>query len=431
MKKKTTQRNKKSDSVNIQFDVNNLYRKTVLNSGLTVISEQVPDSPYFALGFCVKSGSANDKKGAEGTAHFMEHIAFRRTKHYTGKRLVNEFESIGAYVNAYTTKEMTCFYVLALNDKIGKCLKLLNEVVLYPKFNEKDIEKEKNIILEEITSYEDDPEELIFDLGEQIMFEKSAYEHPIVGYAGALRDIGQQELAEFHSANYILNNMILSYSGPANHFDLLELIDNSLNAVADRREISDISLPKQIASRKVVFNKNFQQSHILFIARTGGLSSSERYIYAVISNILGEGLSSRFNQILREKYGYVYSVYSTLALLRDLGSISIYAAVDNSNLKNVESLITDELNKIYDKGFTAKEIKSAKEQIKSSTIIGLDGVSAKMQSLARIEAVGGSYETIKETISLIDNVNADDINKVLRKNLVPENWNEVVLNGIK
>jgi predicted Zn-dependent peptidase len=211
----------------------------------------------------------------------------------------------------------------------------------------------------------------------------------------------------------------------------LELIGNSLNAVADRREISDISLPKQIASRKVVFNKNFQQSHILFIARTGGLSSSERYIYAVISNILGEGLSSRFNQILREKYGYVYSVYSTLALLRDLGSISIYAAVDNSNLKNVESLITDELNKIYDKGFTAKEIKSAKEQIKSSTIIGLDGVSAKMQSLARIEAVGGSYETIKETISLIDNVNADDINKVLRKNLVPENWNEVVLNGIK
>jgi len=420
-------RNKKTKNINISNDLNALFRKTVLNSGLTVVTEQAANSPYFALGFCIKSGSASDVRGFEGTAHFMEHIAFRRTLHYTGKRLVTEFESIGAYVNAYTTKEMTCFYVLALNTKLKKCIKLLSEIVLYPDIKIKDIDKERNIILEEISSYEDDPEELIFDLSEQILFRNSAYEHPIVGLAATVNNIEQKDLMDFHSANYIAENIILSYSGPENHFGILDLADKLNFVQSSSKNAALPEIPKNNRPKKSVIKKNFQQSHILFTTRTAGLNSKDRYIYAIINNLLGEGLSSRLNQVLREKYGYVYSVYSTLALLRDVGTMSIYAASDLKNIHRVEELIINEFRTLCEEGFNEKEIKSAKEQIKSSTIIGLDGVSAKMQSLARIEAVNGEYESINDTIGLIDNVINEEVFRAIKKHLAPKKWSEVIL----
>ncbi len=420
-------RNKKSKKIYIQNDLNSLFSKTVLDSGLTVVSEQSPDSPYFALGFCIKSGSANDKQGYEGTAHFMEHIAFRRTLHYTGRRLVTEFESIGAYVNAYTTKEMTCFYVLALNAKLKKCLKLLSEIVLYPEIKTKDIDKEKNIILEEISSYEDDPEELIFDLGEQILFRASSYEHPIVGYTETVKNIEREDFIDFHRENYVPNNTILSYSGPQNHFAILEMAEQLNFVHLDTNKEIIPNVPKANRAKKSISKKNFQQSHLLFTTRTKGLNSDGRYIYAIINNLLGEGLSSRLNQVLREKYGYVYSVYSTLALLRDVGTMSIYAASDLKNIFKVEELVINEFEKIVNNGFTEREIKSAKEQIKSSTIIALDGVSSKMQSLARTEAVSGEYESISDTINLIDSVQNEDIQKAVKKHLAPKKWSEVIL----
>jgi predicted Zn-dependent peptidase len=188
-----------------------------------------------------------------------------------------------------------------------------------------------------------------------------------------------------------------------------------------------LHIPKTNRPQKSIFVKNFQQSHLLFTTRTDGLNSKDRYIYAIINNLLGEGLSSRLNQVLREKYGYVYSVYSTLALLRDVGTMSIYAASELKNIHKVENLIIKELELLGKIGFTEKEIKSAKEQIKSSTIIGLDGVSSKMQSLARIEAVNGEYESINDTINLIDDVSNEEVFRAIKKHLAPKKWSEVIL----
>lgn len=418
-------RNKNTANIYGQIDLLNPYSKTVLPEGLTVVSEQVSNSPYFALGFCIKSGSSSDVSGLEGTAHFVEHIAFRRTLHYTGKRLVTEFESIGAYVNAYTTKEMICFYVLALNSKFQKCFNLLSEVVLYPNIKASDVQKERNIILEEISSYEDDPEELIFDYGEQILFRNSSFEHPIVGYSESVKKIEESDLMDFHSVNFVADNIILAYSGPAYHQEILDMVSKFSFPINENAQRKKIELPRSRKIQTRIIEKKFQQDHILFITKTKGLSFKHRYIYAIINNIIGEGLSSRLNQSIREKFGYVYSVYSTLALMRDFGTIGIYAAADFSNTQRVEDLIINELRKIVNEGFTDKEIKSAKEQIKSSTIIGLDGVSSKMQSLARIEAVDGEYETINDTIRMIDEIQTEDIDTIIEKHLAPNKWSEV------
>jgi len=405
--------------------------RTILNSGLTVVTEQSPHSPSFALGLCIKSGSAHDSNGFEGTAHFMEHVAFRRTRTYTGRRLVTEFESIGAYINAFTTKEMTCFYVLALNKNLKKCLKLLSEVVFYPSIKPTDLEKEKGIILEEISSYEDDPEELIFDYAEKSLFKGSSFEHQITGSDDSVNRIEKQQLIEFHEKNYIPSNIILSYSGPENHDYITELAYTLNLPFNEIRQIPNIVMPKVRKPEIIEMDKQFQQNHLLYTIRTDGMRSEDRYSYAVISNILGEGLSSRLNQLLREKHGYVYTVYTSLSLLKSFGTLGIYSAADGRNRAKVETLIKNELQRMTYSGLTDKELKSAKEQIKSSTIMALEGVSSKMQSLARFEAAEASYESISDTIYLVDRVTGDDVLKIIQKNLTPEKWSEVIFTNKK
>jgi len=418
--------NKKRKYTNTKSSQDIKANRTILESGMTVVSEQSVHSPSFALGFCIKSGSAADRAGFEGTAHFMEHIAFRRTRSYTGRRLVTEFESIGAYINAFTTKEMTCFYVMALNKNLKKCLRLLSEVVFYPNIKPSDLEKERSIILEEISGYDDDPEELIFDNGEKLLFRGSRFEHQITGSAESVIKIQAEHLNDFHSRHYSPANIVISYSGPEEH-SVIAGMSEDLNILSTYPgNLQTLDKPKKLKPRREVFDKNFQQSHLLYSIRTDGMSSKDRYVYAVISNILGEGLSSRLNQNLREKHGYVYTVYTSLSLLKSFGTLGIYAAVDKKNLGRVEELIKEELLKTAEKGFSDKELKSAKEQIKSSTIMALEGVSAKMQSLARFEAASAKHESIMDTISLVDEVSNEEILRILQKKLTPEKWSEVI-----
>ena len=187
--------NSKNESKNSKIDNGN-YNKSVLRNGLTVLSEQATDSRSFAIGFAVNAGSQNDPEGYEGIAHFFEHIAFRRTKNRTGKRIANEFETMGAYINAYTTKELTFFYVRALNEHFSKCLNLLSEVVFHPALNDKDISRECSIILEEIASFDDDAEELIFDIGEELAFNGTRLEHPIAGRSKTVKKISRRQLSQ-------------------------------------------------------------------------------------------------------------------------------------------------------------------------------------------------------------------------------------------
>lgn len=414
-----------------KFGANVIYRKTELENGVRLVTEQVPGYESFALGYCINIGSADDKKNYEGLAHFMEHISFRRTKNYTGKRLVNEFESIGAYVNAFTTKEQTCFYVRALNKHLPKCIKLLSEIVANPVMLEREIQKEKDIILEEIISYEDDPEELIFDLGEEMLFHGSGYSHPIAGRAESVKRINSAVLEEHHKNYYSSQNIVVSYSGSVSHLDVAHLVGRAYlpHSKNTRANINNdfIQFPKP---RKLVLEKQFQQSHQLFMIPTDGMHSNNRYIWGIINNILGEGLSSRLNQTLREKHAYVYSVYSTLSLMKNAGIMSIYAACDKTKMNRIEELILTEIDKIHKNSFTEKEIRSAKQQLISNTIMALEGVSEKMQSLARSECACCEYESLEDTINMIQEITKDQIFEIIKKNLTPSNWSEVQLVNI-
>lgn len=403
------------------------YTKTVLENGLKIISEDVNSSESFALGFTINIGSRDDISGLDGIAHLIEHTLFRRTKNYTGRQLINKFESLGAYINAYTTKEVTCYYVKALKNHFEECFELLAEVVFSPKFNDSDIKKEKSIIIEEIKSYEDDPEEFIFDTGEALIFENTSLAHPIAGSVQSLKQIKFEDVTGFYDEKYQPENIVITLSGPIEHDRLLRVgAKAGLNDMMKSARINKRDTPLY-KKGNLIIKEDYQQSHLLYLAGVCPINSIEKYPIAIVNSLLGDGLSSRLNQRIREKYGYVYTIYSSISLMTDIGSIGIYSATNSQKIDRLQSLIKAEIENLTKANITEAEFVRAKEQIKSSTVMALESMSDKMQSLAKSEIGLGYNETVAETFELVDKVTKEEVQSVIKKYLAPENWSEIVI----
>ncbi len=403
------------------------FRRTTLPNGIKILTEEVPSVSSFALGITINTGSRDDWKGFYGLAHFLEHAGYRHTHKRTSRQIASLFERLGAYTNAFTTKEITCFYVRALKPNFKKTLELITDVALYPVFIDEEIEKEKLIILDEIKSYYDDPEEYIFDLGENILFEGNGLAHPITGVESDVEKITPVQLFNFHKEQYIPDNIIFSVAGNINHDHAVEnimaLIDNYKFESNQRTR----QTPGSYSPRRESIQANFQQSHLLIFSRVGGVDSNERYPLAALNVLLGDGMSSRLYRQLRENHGLAYNIFSNVELMADVGGMFIYAGTEKKHLKKAERLIFQEMNKIIESRIPKVEMLRVKEQLKSSTIMALESMSTRMQSLAKSEFTLGYYEDMQETITNIESLTIDDIKDVASKYLVKDYWSVLTL----
>lgn len=408
---------------------NIIFSKTVLPNGVRIISEEIKTSSSFAFGVFVDAGSNCDFRNLDGLAHFVEHASFRKTRKNSGRKLNTAFESIGAYTNAYTTKEATCYYVRAIQDNFKPCVRLMSEIVLHPIFIEKDIVKEKLIIIEEIKSYDDEPEEVIFDYGDKILFGSNALSHPIVGNLKSVKGIKVNDVIEFHDKYYSPSNIVISYAGPLEHQRLTEIIWQNFNKfdfVSDNNSFKPDFIDVVNTPTSLSYKKRFNQSHLLMNRLVGGMNSEERYKIAALNFILGEGLSSRLHKKLREDSSLVYTVYSSLQLFKKTGNISIYAAGEKNNHDKIRMLVEKELKNLAINGITKLELKIAKEQLKSNTIMALESMSARIQNIAKSELTLGYNESLTEIIEKIDCISIDDLNDIATKYFFPENWSAII-----
>ncbi|MCX6154158.1 MAG: pitrilysin family protein [Candidatus Kapabacteria bacterium] len=401
------------------------YDKITLENGLTVINEEVKSVQSFAIGIAIFTGSVNDLNTKEGSAHFLEHAIFKRTKGMNSKQIASAFESLGGYTNAYTTKDLTCFYARALSSQFKEITSLLTKIVFQPAFNSSDLDKERLVIAEEIKSYLDDPEELIFDYGDRMLFGKHPLGNPIVGTQKSLNNITLDDLYEMQRREYLSNKTVISIAGnvPSN------IAADLLNQCCGNIQFPDINttnIPiKQTIMQDQRKKKPFQQSHILMGRKIKGMDSGERYLWSMLNVIFGDGMSCRLNQNIREKFGYAYSIYSTIQLYKDIGAFYIYAGVDSSKLDETEKLIKQEIAKLLDKGITDTELSRAKVQLKSSIIMSLESLSARMQTLAKNELYLGIREEASATIAKVDSINKKNIYDMIQENFTEDNWGTV------
>ncbi len=403
-----------------------LYTKSTLPNGVRVLTEEVPHVQSFALGIWVNTGSRDELPAQEGIAHFIEHLVFRGTARRSSRQIANYLEAVGGYVNAFTTKEHTCFYVRALSKYFEKVCSLLADVTLHPMFRAQDVEKERAIILEEMKSYEDEPEESIFDHLEEVMFGKHPLAHPIVGTPKSVAAISAESIASFHQEKYSGANIIVTVAGNIPHAAVLSVVERLMSDVP-LSSIPRRRAPKILPARSVEMYRPVQQVHLALGAVTPGAAKDDYFTLAVFNTLFGEGMSSRLNQSVRERHGLAYTVNSSVTDMQDCCVLSVYAAMEPSSLIKTEKLIQRELELLRAKDVSKAELRRAREQVKSQLIMSFESMSGRMHTLAKNELYTGTYEDVERTLTLVEAVDAQAISALLRDWLAPERWHRVVI----
>jgi predicted Zn-dependent peptidase len=405
-----------------------VYKKTVLSNGIRVVTEQVSHVRSIAIGAWVDVGSRDEDESNNGISHFLEHMVFKGTRRYSSNQVARSLEAVGGYLNAFTTKEHTCFYARILDDQLPKAMDIISELIQHPILDVRDMEKEKTVVLEELKNIEDDPDDLIHEYFDRNLYRRHPLGFPIIGRADTIRNFTRTSLFRYIRNYYTPDRIVVSAVGNLRHEDLVELVEKHFRGVPGRTPSPRrISSPRTMKPSKELFHKPINQAHVCYGTLSYGVKSANRYPLLVLNTVLGEGMSSRLFQNIREKYGFAYSVYSFLSLLSDTGNFGVYIGTDPSKVDKSIDLIRREIDKLRTGVIGAPEIRRAKAQLKGNTMLGMEGMSNRMMRLGSGELYFHESVSLDQVMRKIDAVTADDISAVAGKLMNLENFSTVVI----
>lgn len=383
---------------------------TRLANGLRVVSEYLPHVNSFSLGFWVNVGSISENKKNNGITHFIEHMVFKGTKTRSAKKISEEVESLGGYLNAFTSKEHTCFYGRGLTQHIEKTFEVIADMLSNPKFDEKDIANEACVVVDELYDIEDSPEEIIFDKFESNIYSGLPLALPIIGREKNIRNFAQKDLFEFVKKNYTADNISIVASGRIDHSQLLEFAEKYLT-LPNKRKSSTSKITKPYKNKNQFIEKDIQQTHIVAGVVAPGIKNKKRIAVGLLSHILGEGSSSRLFQSLREKNGIAYQINSFFNSFYDISSLGIYFSTSDKQVPKGLQIIERELNKLKENSISKKEFSRTKEYIKGNLLMSLESTTNRMMRMGNSILYYDRIKSVDESIEQVENVTIDDINK--------------------
>jgi len=395
------------------------FRVTKLPNGIRIVSESLPYLQSFSLGFWINVGTRDESINNNGISHFIEHMLFKGTKKRSAKRISEEIESYGGYINAFTSKEHTCYYSRGLPKNLARTFSVLSDMIQNPLFKDQHIKKEAGVVLDELKDIDDNPEELIYDKFEEIIFKGNSLSLPVIGIEKNIKKFNSGELLKYHNHNYRRNNLLIVASGALSHDELIQLAEKYI----ERSSIPQIKKRQNFNPKKaddLVIEKDFQQVHTILGRSTIGLKNENRVKIKVLSAVLGQGSSSRLFQAVREKLGITYQIHSFLNSYYDTSAFGIYYSTNPKQTNKVLEIIDRELKKVKEKKLSVKELQRVKEYLKGSTLLSLESTTNRMMRMANSMLYFGRVITIEEFLKKIDNVTADDLlgtaNEVLDSN---------------
>ena len=409
------------------------FQKTVLSNGIRVISEYIDSVYSVALGIWAIAGSQDETRETNGIAHLLEHIAFKGTKTRSAFQIANEIESLGGSLNAFTGKNVTCFYTRLMSEYLSTGVEVLSDLVLNPLFDNAELEREKGVIIEEIREIEDTPSDIIHDYFAEQLFPDHPVGRSIQGSIENIQSFTSDQLVDFIKSNYTSDRLLVAASGRVHHHELVELTEKYLSGL--QRGNNSRSLPEitPIKELKKVYRRQISQSHLIIGRRVFPQGNPRRYHLALLNVILSGGMSSRLFHNIRERYGFVYAIYSFSDLYLNDGLFGVYAGVDTSQLDTIRNMIYDELNKLVINPISPEELKKVKQQFEGGLVISLEGMQSRMNRLAKMEIYENRIMTIKELLEIIDHVSIEDItdlarylvdiNQFIETVIIPENTN--------
>jgi predicted Zn-dependent peptidase len=404
--------------------------KTVLGNGITVISESIDSVRSIALGVWVKTGSRSESPSESGIAHFLEHMVFKGTKKRSPLKIAQSLESLGGHLNAFTGKEVTCFFANALDIHLRKTVEILADIVCQSTFPDREINREKLVILEEIKSTKDSPEDYVFDLFHEKLFPESSLGKPILGEESIIRDMKREQVVSFWKENYTSQNMIISAAGNLKHEQLIRYIEKYFQTDSPFHYRA-AETARSAGGKSYTIDQPISQAHLCTGIESISYTSDKRFPLMVLNTYLGGGMSSRLFQQIREKRGLAYSVYSFIDFYSDVGLFGIYAGTDKDKLSLLQKVLNDELIRLSTQPVKNGILEKIKNQLKGNLLLALESTSRRMSQLAKNEIYFGEYISMDKLIEGIDLVRPEDVLQVAGEFLRPEQFVTVILNPAK
>jgi len=390
-----------------------LYKEYILKNNLTVIYERLDHLKSVSFGVWIGAGARYETRINNGISHFIEHMVFKGTKTRTAKDIACEIDRIGGEINAFTGKDCTCFYTKTLNSDLEIAVDILSDMLINPVFNPVHIGTEKKVVLEEISMYEDDPEELVNDLLSEEMWNGSPLGFPILGTAESLESITREDLLDYMSLFYVPDNCVISVVGNFEEEHLIDVIDKYFGSWKPLGYCSISNKRPSLTERFLFRKKEIEQTHLSIGFR--GLPMEDRRMYALmaLNNIIGGGMSSRLFQSIREELGLVYSIYSFPTSFRDCGMFTIYAATNPEKVNTVIECIGTEIKNLVLYGITESELLRSKNQLKGNYCLSLDSTSGLMTAIGKSKIITGRVHDPEEVLKRIDSITINDISDII------------------
>ncbi len=404
------------------------YQKTVLPNGLAIVSEEIRYVRSISIGVWINVGSRDENESNNGISHFLEHMVFKGTKRFSAPKIARSLEQVGGYLNAFTTKEHTCYYARILDDHLKDAIDVLSDLVQNPLFPRAEMEKEKGVILEELKNIEDDPDDLIHDYFDHNVFKKHPLGFPIIGRAETVKGFRQEDLFQFIYRHYVPSRMVVAAAGNLRHEVLVELVEKFFRSARDNgTRIERTSGPRRSNPKQEFFEKPITQAHVCLGTLGFGVNNRQRFALLLLNTLLGDGMSSRLFQNIREKYGFAYSVYSFANLLSDTGNVGVYMGTDNNNINRSIELIYTELEKLKNRSVSERELTRAKAQLKGSIMLGLESMSNRMMRLGSGEFYFNKFIALDEVLKAIEAIGVDDLRGVANRLFQFDRFSTVVI----
>jgi len=390
------------------------YDKTVLENGITVITEPMDTVRSITLGIWCAVGSRDETPREAGMSHFMEHMMFKGTPTRSAAEISQAFDRLGAELNAFTSKEYTCYYARLLDQHTSDAVEILSDMVVNASLAQDACLSEREVVLEEISRYDDAPDEQVHELFANTLMPSHPLGLPVIGTKETVGGFDHGAAAAFHRTHYKTGNIVVAAAGALDHDEIVQMVRSRLTLPAGERSARTHAVPVTEPRLKVL-RKETEQAHICF--GVAGLPARDegRFTVAILDGVLGGGMSSRLFQEVREKRGLAYAVYSYHAQYQDTGQFVVYAGTRPENAAEVVSLIRREIDGITATGITADELDRVRESIKGQMVLGLESTRSRMSRLGKSEVTDGELLSLDEIVERIDGVTAADVHEMAER----------------
>lgn len=379
---------------------------------MRIVLENIPTVRSVAIGVWIGTGSRSEHPEINGVSHFLEHMFFKGTKTRSARDIAESFDQIGGQVNAFTSKEYTCYYAKVLDEHSNQALDVLADMFFNSAFDEEELAREKNVVYEEIKMYEDTPDDIVHDLLGKAVYGDHPLGYPILGTEETLKTFNGDSLRSYMEKMYIPENVVISVAGNVDDSFIKE-VEKYFGTYTSSYDAHQYVQPAFHTSH-IARKKDTEQAHLCLGFEGLPIGGKDVYSLIVLNNVLGGSMSSRLFQEVREQRGLAYSVFSYHSSYRDSGLVTIYGGTGSNQLDVLYDTIQDTLTELTDTGITAKELANSKEQLKGNLMLSLESTNSRMSRNGKNELMLGHHRSLDEILDLVNNVTIDSVNSLAR-----------------